>query len=75
MINTYNGSDLRIAVINQTLKVGDHVTFDQKGLTENGQFVSLSSFKSFLTEHFKYKHLVGEEYYKGWCFYEIVGIN
>ncbi len=72
MNNTYNGLDLTVAVSNQIIKSGDHVTYDPIKFHDNGPFNTLTQFKSFLSRHFVYKHLIGEEYHKGLCFYEIV---
>jgi len=68
---TYDIIDLMEAMSNNNLRPGDHVTYDQRYVLRNGGFNSLNSFKEFLSTHCGYKHLIGEEYYKGLCFYEI----
>ncbi|HTI60586.1 hypothetical protein [Mucilaginibacter sp.] len=75
MNRTYNALDLQEAKSNNTLKIGDHVTYDPINPIENGDFKTLESFKKFLSRISTFKHLIGEDYTMSWRFYEITELK
>lgn len=57
------------------IEAGDSICYDRLSIDSNSSFQTLSQFKNWLSLHFEFQHLIGEEYPNGCCHYKILSIK
>ena len=70
-----NGNILYGNVEIPRIEVGDQICYDKKIGDRNGRFQTLYEFKNWMSQHFEFLHVVGEEYPNGICLYKILSIQ